>query len=208
MKRPSSKERRTTILRAAAETFFEHGYEATSIDTIIERIGGSKRSIYNEFGNKEGLFTALVSESADEALTALAVEEMVGRNIEDTLLEFGQRLLSIYMSKNLVGVYRTIVTAASRFPDLASAFYQKGPERSATRLAEVLEEARSRGEIDIDDCQMAANHFVGMLRSNLHLQVVLGLREPPCKKEAETIVRSAVDILLDGVRTPKLAGKI
>lgn len=208
MKRPSSEERRATILRAAAEAFFEHGYEATSIDTIIERIGGSKRSIYNEFGNKEGLFTALVSESADEALTALAVEEIVGRNIEDTLLEFGRRLLSIYMSKNLVGVYRAIVTAASRFPDLASAFYQKGPERSATRLAEVLEEARSRGEIDIDDCQIAANHFVGMLRSNLHLQVVLGLREPPCKKEAETIVQSAVDLLLHGICTPKLAGKI
>lgn len=125
MKRPSSEERRATILKAAAEAFFEHGYEATSIDAIIERIGGSKRSIYNEFGNKEGLFTALVTESADEALTALAVEEMVGRNIEDTLLEFGRRLLSIYMSKNLVGVYRTIVTATSRFPDLASAFTKR-----------------------------------------------------------------------------------
>jgi len=200
MKRPSPEERRAAILQAAAEVFFEQGYAATSIDAVIDRIGGSKRNIYNEFGSKEGLFTALVTASADEALTALDVEKTDGQKIEDTLLEVGRRLVSIYMSPNLIGVYRTIVTAASRFPDLAEAFYEKGPGRSAARLAEVLEDACARGEIHIDDCQMAANHFVGMLRGNLHLQVVLGLRVSPRPEEVDTLVRSAVDILLESAR--------
>ncbi|TIW33462.1 MAG: helix-turn-helix transcriptional regulator, partial [Mesorhizobium sp.] len=42
--------RREALLQAAAEIFFEQGYAATSIDAIIERAGGSKRNIYNEFG--------------------------------------------------------------------------------------------------------------------------------------------------------------
>lgn len=46
--------------------FFEHGYAAASIDAVIERIGGSKRNIYTTFGSKEGLFTALVSENAEQ----------------------------------------------------------------------------------------------------------------------------------------------
>src|SRR3546814_17701069 len=58
-------DRRAAILWAAGQVFFEQGYAATSIDAIIERAGGSKRNIYSEFGSKEGLFTALVSESAD-----------------------------------------------------------------------------------------------------------------------------------------------
>src|SRR3546814_4083127 len=67
MKRPSPDDRRAAILEAAGQVFFEQGYAATSIDAIIERAGGSKRNIYSEFGSKEGLFTALVSESADRS---------------------------------------------------------------------------------------------------------------------------------------------
>lgn len=198
-KRPNADERRTAMLEAAAAVFFEQGYAATSIDAIIEKLGGSKRNIYNEFGNKEGLFTALVSETANKALTALSVENIGGHDLRETLLEFGRRLLAIYMSRTLIGVYRTIMTEGVRFPNLARAFYEKGPGRASARLGEVLEEAKARKEIDIDDCRMAADHFVGMLRDNLHLQVVLGLRLPPEPAEAEAVVVSAVTIFLSGI---------
>ena len=72
------KGRREALLRAAAEVFFEQGYAATSIDAIIERAGGSKRNIYNEFGNKQGLFSAIVKENADKVLSTLVIEE-IGR---------------------------------------------------------------------------------------------------------------------------------
>ena len=84
--RPSQDDRRAAILEAAAQVFFEQGYAATSIDAIIERIGGSKRNIYSEFGNKEGLFTTLVSESADAALSALSDEQFAGKNLSEILL--------------------------------------------------------------------------------------------------------------------------
>ncbi|MBE0559954.1 MAG: helix-turn-helix transcriptional regulator, partial [Ochrobactrum anthropi] len=45
----------------------------TSIDAIIERTGGSKRTIYSEFGSKEGLFLALVADNADRAISALSL---------------------------------------------------------------------------------------------------------------------------------------
>jgi AcrR family transcriptional regulator len=199
MKRPSSTHRRAAILKAAEEVFFKQGYAATSIDAIIARVGGSKRSIYNEFGNKAGLFSALVSESAEEALSPFTDEEINGQDLKEILLEFGRRLLLMYMSPKLIGVYRTIVTDGSRFPKLAQTFYEQGPGRAVTRLTMVLEEARTKGEIDIDDCKISANHFIGMLRGNLHLQVILNLRKPPCQEESENIIQSAVNVLLDGI---------
>lgn len=93
-------------------------------------------------------------------------------------MEFSRRLLDIYMSSRLIGVLRTVMAEASRFPELARAFYETGPGRASARLTEVLEAARARGEIDVPDCRMAADHFVGMVRDNLHLQVLLGLRAP------------------------------
>ncbi len=206
-KRPSQDSRRTAILEAAAQVFFEQGYAATSIDAIIERIGGSKRNIYNEFGNKEGLFTALVSESADTALSALSVDGFEGRGLNEVLLEFGRRLLEVYMSPGLIGVYRSIMPEALRFPELARDFFDKGPGRASDRLAEVLAEARDRGEIELDDCHAAADHFVGMFRDNLHLRVVLGLRPPPSPAEAEAAVTSAVGIFLHGIYGIDRAGR-
>ncbi len=200
-KRLTAEERRDAILEAAASVFFEQGYAATSIDAIIARLGGSKRNIYNEFGSKEGLFTALVSEAASKALAALTIEQGSDRDLDGTLMEFGRRLLDIYMSSRLIGVLRTVMAEAPRFPELARAFYEKGPGRASARLTEVLEAARTRGEIDVPDCRTAADHFVGMVRDNLHLQVLLGLRGPPSPEEAETLIVSVVRTFLDGVRS-------
>jgi AcrR family transcriptional regulator len=192
--------RRDALLRAAAEVFFDQGYAATSIDAIIERAGGSKRNIYSEFGNKEGLFTALVTESADRALSSLTIDAIEGNDLPATLTGFGRRLMDVYMSPTVIGMFRIAVTEASRFPDLVRAFYDQGPGRTTLRLAEVLEAASVRGEIRSDDFMRLAGHFVGMIRDNLHLEVVLGLRAPPSDEEASEAVGSAVRVFLDGIR--------
>ncbi len=192
-------DRRTAILEAAGAVFFDQGYAATSIDAIIERLGGSKRNIYNEFGSKEGLFTALVEANANSILAGLAIAVTDHHDVRETLLDFGRRLMRIYLSPGLLGVYRTIISEGLRFPKLAQDFYDKGPARASAHLREVLEKAKRRGELDIEDCAAAADHFAGMLRDNLYLRVVLGISPPPTAKEIESSVTSAVDIFLNGV---------
>jgi len=190
---------REQLLAAAAAIFFEQGYAATRIDDIIERTGGSKRNIYSEFGNKEGLFAAIVSQQAGRALSALAIDNLGGQSLKDMLTTFGHRLIDIYMSPVLLGVYRIAITECARFPDLVRRFYDLGPGRAGATLAAVLVAAQERGEIRTGDCAMAGDHFVGMIRGNLHLQVMLGLREPPDTAEREALVASVVDLFLDGV---------
>jgi AcrR family transcriptional regulator len=193
--------RREALLQAAAEVFFEQGYAATSIDAIIERAGGSKRNIYSEFGNKQGLFSAIVRENADRVLSTLVIEQTEGHDLRATLTAFGQHLMGVYMSPTLIGIYRIAVTEANRFPDLVKSFYEQGPGRATSRLAEVLAAANKRGEIRTNDCSRTAGHFVGMIRDNLHLQVVLGLRAAPSNREVQAAVDSAVEVFLNGVRT-------
>ena len=59
--------------------------------------------------------------------------------------------------------------------------------------------AQERGEIRTGDSATAGDHFVGMIRGNLHLQVMLGLRGPPEEDERKQLVESVVDIFLGGV---------
>lgn len=194
------------ILKAAAEVFFEHGYEGASIEAVIERVGGSKRAIYSHFGGKKELFAAIVTENSSRALAALSPAEMSGRNIEDTLLAFGRKLLEVVMTPTTLALYRVIVAEGARFPELSQAFFDEGPGRAAARLAAVLDGFQERGEVDIKDTTRAAEHFIGMLRDDLHLKAVLGLRPPPKPAEIEASVREATNIFLNGCR-PKRTNK-
>jgi AcrR family transcriptional regulator len=192
--------RRAAILQAAATVFFEAGYEGASMDALIAQVGGSKHTLYKEFGSKAGLFAALAMASATQALDALAPEALSGHDLPAILLEFGRRLMRVQMSATMLALYRVVVAESARFPELARVFYDNGSGRASARLAEVLKGYCSCGELAIADCRQAADHFVGMLRDNRHLQVVLGLRPPPRPKEAERLVQAAVAIFLDGVR--------
>jgi AefR-like transcriptional repressor, C-terminal domain len=86
-----------------------------------------------------------------------------------------------------------------RCADRLQEFYDKGPGRGAAKLTEVSGAATARGEISTPDTRVATNYFIGIVRDNLHLQVVLGLRAPPADEEAETAVTSAVEIFLNGI---------
>jgi AcrR family transcriptional regulator len=163
-------------LKAAAAVFFEAGYEGASIEAVIERVGRAKRAIYGHFGGKKELFEALVIKASSQALDALSPTELTARDLEGTLLEFGRRVLDAVMTPMTLALYRTIVAEGTRFPSLAKAFFEGGPGRVAARLAVVLEGFQTKGEINLEDCGRAAEHFIGMLRDDLHLQVVLGHR--------------------------------
>ena len=51
---------RSKILAAAVQSFSEAGIEGTRIDSVAKRSGANKRMIYHYFGDKAGLFEAVV----------------------------------------------------------------------------------------------------------------------------------------------------
>lgn len=59
-------DKRTAILRTAAQLFAEKGYEATSLDTIAERLGMHKATLYHYVSGKESiLYECLVLSFGD-----------------------------------------------------------------------------------------------------------------------------------------------
>lgn len=73
---------RAALLKAALETFAEHGFHAASIEQICERAGYTRGAYYSNFASKEELFLALFDEHSErivrrlaESVDALAPEE-------------------------------------------------------------------------------------------------------------------------------------
>ncbi len=52
---------RDRILAAAERCFYRAGITATGVDVLAEAAGVSKRTLYNQFGSKEGVVTAYLS---------------------------------------------------------------------------------------------------------------------------------------------------
>lgn len=53
------------VLDAAIGSFWEHGYEATSVRDLTARMGLSGPSLYNAFGDKKALFSRALARYAD-----------------------------------------------------------------------------------------------------------------------------------------------
>jgi TetR/AcrR family transcriptional regulator len=60
---------REALLNAAAEEFARHGLKGTRIREIVQRSGVNERMIYHHFGNKEGLFRAVLQHEFDGMAT-------------------------------------------------------------------------------------------------------------------------------------------
>lgn len=64
------KDRKATILAAAAELFAERGFAAVSVADIAERVGVTGGALYRHLPSKEALLDALVLEATDAFLAA------------------------------------------------------------------------------------------------------------------------------------------
>ena len=202
-KRLPAEERQEVLLHAATEVFLEKGYAAANLDDIIRRAGGSRRTIYTQFGGKEGLFKALVTEVATRALAPMRESADMEGGLEEALFYFADRLLSALFTPSGLDLSRLAMADGSRFPELAKVYFVSGPQTARAGLAALLDAAKERGEITCPDTMMAASQFVGMLRDNCYLEVLLKLRPAPEQHEREALVRSAVGIFLHGIREQK-----
>ncbi len=197
-KRAKPDSRRDAILEAAAEVFLHEGYERACIDDIIAKVGGSKRTIYSEFGSKENLFAEIIKLVTTRAVATLPEPDVAKKDVRAALVEFGVGFLQLLMAAQTLAVFRVVFGECRKFPKLGKFFYDGGPGQSRAHLERILAEYEKRGDLKLADRALAADAFVSMIRGNHHMQVALGLRPPLTSKEIRRIVEAKVDIFLGG----------
>jgi TetR/AcrR family transcriptional regulator, transcriptional repressor for nem operon len=68
------------VLDRAVNCFWQHGYEATSVRDLADRMGIGSASLYNAYGDKRALFVAALARYADRSMRErIARLEMSGR---------------------------------------------------------------------------------------------------------------------------------
>lgn len=201
---PSKKgiHRRELFLDAATRAFASKGFEGTSLQDIVAEAGGSLATLYRLFGNKEGLFQAVISRRFETVFEQTNALKMKGKSPEKALREVGMGLMDMILSEEAVAMHRLMIAEGGRTPRLRQIFMELAPDRGKTAIAEYLAEETRNGRLNVKDCELAAVQFLGMIKGDILMRRLLGEDVGLTKDQREKIVRNAVGIFLDGVGSP------
>src|SRR6201985_1518587 len=139
-KRSRGEVRNSKLQRVAADLFVKHGYEGVTIDKIVELAGGSKSTVYSEFGGKCGLFISSIENLCREANEPLADIDYSGLNLEQSLKKLAFHILKLITAKRSVDLHRLAIGEAANCPEVGEAGYTQGPARTASFIRGVLED--------------------------------------------------------------------
>ncbi|MCX5262599.1 TetR/AcrR family transcriptional regulator [Streptomyces sp. NBC_00199] len=165
--------RRTDIVRAARDSFAEHGYAGASLRDIAKRAGIAHAGLQHHFRTKEELLTAVLAQRDDEewerGLTATDTTVAARSHLEQVLLEHQK-------APELMRLWAELAVAASRPDHPAHGYFVDRDQRVHTRLVQGLRERAAGGELrDELDPESAASLLQAVL-SGLQVQWLLNPR--------------------------------
>lgn len=193
--------RRRAMIEAATTVFLEHGFAATTLDKIIEKSGGSRRTLYEQFGNKEGLFSAVLCQCCENVMNSIDVESIYSQKPEEALISIGKTYLGAILDPVNLSLFRQAAAESSRFPEIGEIFYEQGLGFGLSRLAEYFQIKKDEGHFRLDDPYVAASQFFGMIKSDLHMRALFYPGYMATAQDMDTHITAAVRTFLAAYRS-------
>ena len=192
-----SPEKHQRILRGAATVFAQDGYEGASMSKIAACAGVSKGTVYNYFENKAQLFVAWVAGECAAKIAHVFDTADPDGDPAAGLRVIAHRMLQMLMSESGLTMYRLTVSESAKFPELALAFYESGPSRATTFLAQWLERQVAGQKLRLDDPAFAAEQFFALCQTKVGMLRRLGLVAEIDAALLDRVVDASVSMFLN-----------
>src|ERR1700682_1687639 len=192
--------KRRQMLDGAGKVFMDLGFDGASMGEIARSAGVSKGTLYVYFADKSRLFEAIVEEEA-LAQGKVACNFDPERDVATTMMEFGQAYIQMLCRPGGGSATRTVMAIAERMPEVGRRFYNNVIALPTARLAAFLEVRARLGDVEIDDCQLAATQFMQMCQASLFMPFIFQAAPAPSAERIAQVVESATRMFLAGYRT-------
>lgn len=189
-------DKRQTIIDAASEAFLENGYQNTSMETISNKAGVAKQTLYNYFGNKDALFIAVVDQKCDYRDNAtMRSSDIKSENVEEVLKKYAQSKLADLVSPENTAMFRMMISEAIHFPNLGEMFFKAGLEKDRLLLVDFLTLQNQAGNLVVDDPEQAALFFQGALNAYFRPKFIM-TGETPSKEAIQQYIDYCIEKFL------------
>lgn len=183
------------VIEGARQVFLRDGFEGASVDAIAREAGVSKATLYSYFADKRVLFMH-VGRCECQRQSGIALGEIdAAAAPRDVLMRVGERMIAFLTSEFGERIFRICVAEADRFPALGREFYESGPMVMRAHMVGYLKGAVLRGQLDIQDFELAADQFAELCKVDLFPRMIFGVGQPS-DAERTRIVVAAVDMFM------------
>lgn len=178
------------------------GYEGVTLDKIVELAGGSKSTIYSEFGGKCGLFISSIENLCRESNEPLTKIDYTGLNLEESLKKLSFQILKLITAKRSVELHRLAIGEALNCPEVGEAWYKHGPARTTSFIRSVLESHR----VELRKATVPVERMAVILHDSLTgdvlYRLLAGVGKQETNAELKRLACASVDVVLGCLRRP------
>ncbi len=189
--------RRQQIEDAAYAVLEAKGYGGTSILGIAKQARASNETLYSWYGDKQGLFQALVTRNAEEVKEHLETELETDHDALSILGTLGPKLLTLLTGDRAVALNRA--AAADSSGELGATLSRAGREAVFPLLERVLLRARDEGALSFEQTGEAVALYLDLLIGDQQIRRVIGRLPQPsetfCQERSGRAVRLLCQIL-------------
>lgn len=191
--RPVSLEKRQALLDAAIDEFTEHGYDHASMDAVAARAEVSKRTLYNHFQSKEGLFAALVDEVARRISLSASIAYRPDEPLGTQLLRYANESRRLMSRPANLRLLRAVLVEHIRHPQRVEPVLEKY-WRTEYGFTDWVAAAQRDGRLQGDPVRLG-QVMSSMMKSVIFWPTVLG-RGTPSHRETDAAMADAIAMFL------------
>ncbi|MEV4020474.1 TetR/AcrR family transcriptional regulator [Nonomuraea angiospora] len=196
-----AEQKRAAILQAATRLFLDAGYDGTSLAKIAEAAGVSKATLFKQFPTKAALFDAIVTESwkveDEDELSPPTGDLRAG------LTTIGRRYVALLTRPGMAALFRIVIAELPRFPELGETQFNRGKMPYFDSVRRYLDAEHAAGTAKLDDTELAATQFLGMISNYVFWPRMLLADWSPDEASMAHVVDEAVLVMEARYGAPK-----
>ena len=149
---------RAAVVDAARTLFLRQGYSGTTMEEIAALAGITRRTMYNNFADKEALFTQIVADFmrfAEQFAQGLGQEFPAGVTLDD----LARRMALAIVRPEVVALRRLLIREAGAFPNLGAEYFERAPAQVIEAFAKEFGKLDQAGVLRVSDPHRAAAQF-------------------------------------------------
>ena len=184
------------VVEGARHVFLTDGFERASVDDIAKAASVSKATLYSYFPDKRFLFVEVMKSEcqlmADQAISDIDFSQ----DPRTVLTQVCRTLVDVFLSDFGLQMFKVSVAESGNFDGLGEAFYASGPGLISNIMGCYFEMAESRGELRIDDKELAAHQLCELCKSWAFPRKCMHIQEEFTEVDRDRVAIGAVDIFL------------
>jgi len=187
------------LREAAVAAFLEHGYDGTSMEAIARAAGITKQTLYSRYSDKRAVFADVIPWAMSRHDHRNLVGSIEGEDLHGSLILIAREALTQATDPQIVRLQRIAMNEAARFPEFAVSAETMRWSPRLRAVMDLLQRHVDTGEIEIDDdeIELAAEHFLAMVEALPTRLAEFGVFRS--NKQAKRHLEYAVKLFLRGV---------